>query len=297
MTDVLSLIGNLAVKIGTAGILSLDDVKLKATEDLNVEKVKTALDKVITKIKDKYNVEKIVIVVDELDRCNPRYVVHFLEELKHFYENENLCIVISTNLLQLANTVKKLYGENFNGNLYLQRFFDAIFTLNKCNYERYIQDELQYYITETHILHEVCKVAININKLSVREINKFLRRIKEIESLILKQESFYEIAQSARILFVPWGLALKYSNMDKFIVWRNGEMREEDFYKFISASEDFFKWITECFYGLKREEDMDYKKALYKLYKEVFIASECRLHSGTSKDIPWRKSILALIDF
>lgn len=71
----------------------------------------------------------LFIVIDELDRCKPSFAVGLLEAVKHIFGVPGVCIIIATNMGQLAHTVKAVYGEGFDARTYLQRFFDAIYAL------------------------------------------------------------------------------------------------------------------------------------------------------------------------
>ena len=70
--------------------------------------------------------ERLVIFIDELDRCRPTYAVKLHERVQRFFDNEKITFVFSVNLLELRNTIKKFYGANFDGDRYLDRFFDVI---------------------------------------------------------------------------------------------------------------------------------------------------------------------------
>tara|TARA_B100002049_G_scaffold235412_2_gene219745 strand:- start:1430 stop:3013 length:1584 start_codon:yes stop_codon:yes gene_type:complete len=64
------------------------------------------------------------IFIDELDRCKPTYAVEMLEAIKHVFDIPGLVFVVATNTHQLSHTVKAVYGNGFNAEGYLSRFFD-----------------------------------------------------------------------------------------------------------------------------------------------------------------------------
>ncbi|OYT87380.1 MAG: hypothetical protein CFE43_21805, partial [Burkholderiales bacterium PBB3] len=64
------------------------------------------------------------VFVDELDRCRPDYAVRLLEGLKHLFDAQGVCFVVSTNLTQLSESVRAVYGSGFDGYRYLKRFFE-----------------------------------------------------------------------------------------------------------------------------------------------------------------------------
>lgn len=66
--------------------------------------------------------QKLVIVVDELDRCRPDYALNLLEVIKHFFDVPNVHFILGVNLKELANSVRSRYGADVQGAKYLQKF-------------------------------------------------------------------------------------------------------------------------------------------------------------------------------
>lgn len=66
--------------------------------------------------------QKLVIVVDELDRCRPDYALNLLEVIKHFFDVKNVHFVLGVNLKELANCVRARYGAEVQAERYLQKF-------------------------------------------------------------------------------------------------------------------------------------------------------------------------------
>jgi len=66
--------------------------------------------------------QKLVIVIDEFDRCRPDYALSLLEVIKHFFAVPNVHFVLGVNLGELQNSVKIRYGNGVNARLYLQKF-------------------------------------------------------------------------------------------------------------------------------------------------------------------------------
>ncbi|WP_159077432.1 KAP family P-loop NTPase fold protein [Polynucleobacter rarus] len=81
----------------------------------------------------------LIIFVDEIDRCRPSFSLELLEVLKHVFDIPGVCFVIATNLSELSHAVGALYGSSFNGRGYLQRFFNAEYTLPPPDGEVYAQ--------------------------------------------------------------------------------------------------------------------------------------------------------------
>ena len=56
--------------------------------------------------------KKLILFIDELDRCRPDYALHLLEVVKHVFDIPNLKIIFIINSEQLIEIVKHNYGDN-----------------------------------------------------------------------------------------------------------------------------------------------------------------------------------------
>ena len=70
--------------------------------------------------------ERLVIFMDELDRCRPSYAVQLLECIEHYFINDRITFVFSANLEQLQHTIKNIYGNDVDACRYLDCFFDLL---------------------------------------------------------------------------------------------------------------------------------------------------------------------------
>ncbi|WP_215407692.1 KAP family P-loop NTPase fold protein [Vibrio gigantis] len=103
-----------------------------------VEYLRSDIKSLIEAIDPKKNLKTPAFVfIDELDRCRPSYAVEMLEVIKHFFELENIVFVVATDTEQLQHAVKALYGEGFDAQTYLGRFFRRRYSLpvSKSRYE------------------------------------------------------------------------------------------------------------------------------------------------------------------
>jgi hypothetical protein len=65
---------------------------------------------------------KLVVVIDELDRCRPDYALSLLEIIKHFFNVPGVHFVLGVNLKELQNSVRARYGSGVDAAKYLQKF-------------------------------------------------------------------------------------------------------------------------------------------------------------------------------
>lgn len=106
--------GNIKEKFSGKDILSV----VKTEEEIR-EKVKEIFDSIIVE-----NVQKLVIFIDELDRCRPNFAIEMLERIKHYFDDDRIIFVASINREQLIHSISKYYGTNFDSTGYLDKFFD-----------------------------------------------------------------------------------------------------------------------------------------------------------------------------
>ena len=136
----------------------------------------------------------VVVLVDELDRCRPTYAIEMLEVIKHFFNTPKFVFVVATDTDQLSHSVKAVYGNDFNANQYLKRFFDRKAALS-------VPDIMSYLLTckiqpASHI--EFFPILPNndsyIESIIEIVVKGFNLKIRDIDQLISKMNSIIRYA-------------------------------------------------------------------------------------------------------
>ena len=156
--------------------------------------------------------DKLVIFIDELDRCRPSFAVELLEIIKHYFNNDKLIFVLSTNLKEFQYCIKHYYGEGFDGWKYLDRFIDIRITLPKITVEEYCK-----YLWNNLNNDRIDDLAICCAKhfgLTLREIERYNYLVKiSIQKAIEKRHktnAFIEDFQYLYTFWIPIILAVKF---------------------------------------------------------------------------------------
>nr|WP_320115844.1 P-loop NTPase fold protein [uncultured Desulfuromonas sp.] len=89
----------------------------------------------------------LFIFVDELDRCRPNYAIELLETIKHLFGVRNVYFVVATASDQLCHSIKRVYGEGFDSQKYLKRFFDQTYIFREPD-----RREFAWYLFEKYAL-------------------------------------------------------------------------------------------------------------------------------------------------
>ncbi|MGM9941506.1 MAG: P-loop NTPase fold protein, partial [Bulleidia sp.] len=119
--------------------------------------------------------ERLVVFIDELDRCKPTYAVQLLERIKHYFNDDRITFVFSVNLSELQHTIKNYYGNTFDACRYLDRFFDLRLSLPPA-------DKTEFYrnigLESTYSLEKICRKVIDTYDMELREVIRFYRQVK-----------------------------------------------------------------------------------------------------------------------
>ena len=119
------------IKIAEANIDKFAERKLAQFNEakLSLDSFQTSLGKAVGILTATTYIPPFFILIDELDRCRPTYAIEMLERIKHLFEVENVVFILGTDTTQLANSVKAVYGSEFDSRHYLSRFFDRSYML------------------------------------------------------------------------------------------------------------------------------------------------------------------------
>ena len=140
------------------------------------------------------NPVRLVVVVDELDRCRPDYAVRFMEMVKHVFEVEHVTFVVAANSKELAHAMNGVYGEKFDGTRYLERFFDIWLPLPEGTRDKFVtrvvrdarfssrfgNDLPRDVLDDSFSAEDIVSYLLRHSTLSLREIHKTLNHIKVI---------------------------------------------------------------------------------------------------------------------
>ena len=168
---------------------------------------------------------RLVVFIDELDRCKPSYAVQLLERIKHYFSNTRITFVFSVNTEELQHTIKRYYGDGFDGIRYLDRFFDYRIPLPPANMSRYYQEiGFDNYL----VFEDVCKAVIRHYSFGLREIEKFYRTAKIAASAPVHSKSFTGFPDGngftiGLVLFVPVIIGIQLVDTSLYYDFINGK--------------------------------------------------------------------------
>lgn len=265
----LKMATNIGIKYTTAGAVELDDLKFEEskidhlTESiLSTNEVKSHITKfldVLTKEK------KMIIIVDELDRCKPTFAIELLEVVKHYFEHPNVSFIMCSNKAELSHTVENYYGQNFSGYEYLDRFIDFEYNLPEPKTSDYMENvlgcnnfQLKYYSVE----------VANFFKLSLRQANKYVVYMK----MMWKSHRInnrHKVNNERHLIFAHYLIGLKIKSIKDYQDFINGEGYDQ-FRLFLKYSGK--KFNSQIRNGISTEDREETNIVIMEIeYKKTFI--------------------------
>lgn len=204
--------------------------EIQLAEDIRNE-VKLIFDEVIVE-----QAQKLVIFIDELDRCRPSYALEMLERIKHYFDDDRIIFVVSVNKEQLTHTITTYYGEGFDSTGYLNKFFDIEAYLPTLSINN---NEINEYRSDQRWLNRFTNMLNKYYRLTLRDALIYNQRIESLSSI--SEINDYSLGGCCLSLFISIIIALDM---------KDAKTKTE----FLNGNRNFFEEINELdemrsFYG------------------------------------------------
>ncbi|MBD3386421.1 hypothetical protein GF407_16050 [candidate division KSB1 bacterium] len=215
--------------------------------------------------------EKLIFIIDELDRCKPTFALDLLEKIKHLFSVPKIVFVLVMNQDQMLQIIKSRYGSSdMSANSYLQKFINLWvslpapkiehssqldqsgryleYCLEKMGYEKFRPDDLDMKIFLKLIRHW---------NMSFREIEQAVVNFAILENITSNNlNDVYKVM----VIFVS---ILKVKFPDVFSKLLRQRVNFDDFVSMIELAE--FRVFTD---KVKQEEDPLLVLLVYSLANE-----------------------------
>jgi hypothetical protein len=231
---------------------------------------------------------KIIIIIDELDRCRPTYAVQLLERIKHLFDVEGVVFLLGIDRSQLSHSIKALYGSTFDASGYLKRFIDLDYRLPEPAFGCYCSSLFKSFGINDLIskrksqndygdledLNNCLMYLMSAARMSLRDQEQLVSRLRVVLLTIPTNELLFPVTLS--VLLFLWEL-----DRDMYISVMKGSITSKDFLTFIetlpsesSASQALSKMRS--IYGRRCDANF------YKLYIEGTLIAGINEISNTT---------------
>lgn len=233
----------------------------------------------ITSSEDAGAQTKLVIFVDEIDRCLPDEQLKILERLHHLFNIKNCAVIVTMNQNSVAKTVEAIYGVD--GYEYLRKFFDLTFRLSTSASD-YLRSLLNDYVgvfvkmgvpkdhTEAPVKLAYHCLLYGNKKALDRVDNRELTRYYEAVMNVCNDFGWEKMKKPYYIFFVLLALYIRRMIAPSFLDTESRLSKQTEFSKrFESLSQEakdvempYFDYLRE-YLGLDRENPPEAFERLY----------------------------------
>ena len=129
---------------------------------------------------------KLVIIVDELDRCRPDYAIDMLNVVRHLFAVPGVTVVLGVNQEELEHRVVEVFGPKTKADVYLRRFVDLPVSLrapDPTRIGRFVNSALQQALAGGQLGTDWVNAAL---ELLLSSSDTSLRDVQQLASLAVR---------------------------------------------------------------------------------------------------------------
>ena len=201
--------------------------------------------------------KRIVIVIDELDRCTPAYAIKTLEAIHHiFHSSDGITFVLGLHRQQLMESIKAFYGQGFDAEGYLDRFIDMTIPLSASR-DNFIIAKLSPQILLDNIPHFERYVAQNADRaggqqafaiaeyaqnillampnINARSIDRFAKNLIAVMNVMPSDRDISSLASVYATACIA--LAVKIQSPSRYQAFNEHRASDNDLYNLLGTSQ------------------------------------------------------------
>lgn len=186
---------------------------------------------------------KLVIIIDELDRCRPDFAVRLLEQTKSLFQSENIVVVISADSVQLAHAMAGLYGQDYDSQRYLERFFDQRLLLTPSDPYKVVEGHRP--APSSHIYASMVRSLIQSHDLTIRDYQRLRGELAAGNNFCGQHDDGSIMVTVVKCLLVPELIFLKHDDYSKFRKITSGQ-DFDSLYDLGSKHPTFIEGLAHC---------------------------------------------------
>ncbi len=210
---------------------------------------------------------RLIIFIDELDRCDPRFSLKTFESLKRLFSNKKVNFIFSFDRTQMNNTISHLYGTGAGTKKYLQKFVDYTINLEVVDADRYTQFLTTSIELSCNLNFEYLKLLNTYFKPNYRDLNRI---ITKFELMKFDSGSYrFKLDNYVYVTLIPFFTYVKCINPKSFSDIVNGN------YNIVHTFMEDSKWdnweLRNFNYRFKEDDrDMDTKEIRTEVLNGLF---------------------------
>ena len=165
--------------------------------------------------------DRLVIFIDELDRCRPDFAVRLLEQTKNLFASDRVILVFSADSSQLAKAVGGMYGNGFDTQHFLERFFDERVMLSPVDSYAFTHDGLS--LSRSNRFDELVAEMMASRVFTIRDQYRVKKGLESARNYCMNHAPYDIPHQVAACTVLPLLVFIRRDNIDLFRVITSGE--------------------------------------------------------------------------
>ena len=203
--------------------------------------------------------KRIVIIIDELDRCTPDYAIETLEAIHHVFASDGITFVLGLHRQQLMESIKAIYGQGFDAEGYLDRFIDLTIPLHAST-DNFIKAKLSPQILFDKIPHfkryaaqaggqhtyaiadYAQRILLEMPNINARSIDRFAKNLIAVMNVMPSNRDISYFASVYATACIA--LAVKIQSPSRYQAFNEHRVSDNDLYNLLGTSQLPFERVT-----------------------------------------------------
>jgi KAP family P-loop domain len=221
-----------------------------------IHQIEEEIEKIFKNKEKKYEDSRIIVFIDDLDRCSPLKTVEILESIKIFLDMKGFIFIIGLSHNTVAKLIESQYEKvEINGQNYLQKIIHIPIILPEWKKEPDTQDLINSLLKTDKIdtnykdlIKQKIPIISNVTEPNPRQIKRF------INNFIITSQIFSE----------------KNVQPEEFLIVQSLRFRWQNFYRIYTLNNEFRSLINDLldFNYIEIRDILDYDKYKKKLELE-----------------------------
>ena len=244
--------------------------------------------------------KRIVIIIDELDRCTPGYAIKTLEAIHHVFDSDGITFVLGLHRQQLMKSINAIYGQGFDAEGYLDRFIDLTIPLsasrddfikaklgpdilfNKIPYFEKIAAQSRENLVpkRSDFAQEILMAMPNIN---ARSIDRFAKNLIAVMNVMPYDRVMNTVHLQRAYVTACTALAVKIQSPSLYRDFNENRASDKDLYNLLGTSELPLERETSMVAAILIAARMDIRLTVYSLSED----ERRQQIRDVSASIPW----------
>lgn len=186
---------------------------------------------------------KLIIIIDELDRCRPDFAVRLLGQTKSLFQSENIIVVISADSHQLAHATAGLYGPGYDSQRFIERFYDQRLQLSPSDPYKVVEGNSLS--PSTHFYSLMVASLLRAHDLTIRDYQRIHDELAAGENYCAQHDDGSIVTSIAKCFLVPLLIFLKRDDYAAFRRVTSGQDHDA-LYTLGSKHAVFIEGLSHC---------------------------------------------------